>query len=85
MCKKGLAHASGTKTSSMHDDNRSSACVKLRTINRYDGLAGSPHGIDILTLLRNGTKTGNRPVIIDLATPAGFDPHNFEAYFAKSF
>jgi len=85
MCRSRLAHASSTGTSSMHDNNRSSACLISRKINRYDRLAGSPPGIDILTLLQKGTKTGNRHVIIDLATPVGFDPHNFEAYFPKPF
>jgi len=36
MCRKVLARPSGTGTSSMHDDNRSSACLKSRKINRYD-------------------------------------------------
>jgi len=33
MCRKVLAHPSGTGTSSMHDHNRSSACLKSRKIN----------------------------------------------------
>jgi len=85
MCRKELAHASGTGTSSMHDHNRSSACLKSRKINGYDGRAGSPLGIDVLTLLQKGTKTGNRRRIIDLATPAGFNQHDFEQYFLKVF
>jgi len=85
MCRKVLAHPSGTGTSSMHDHNRSSACLKSRKINGYDGQAGSPLGIDVLTLLQKGTKTCNRRRIIDLATPAGFNPHAFEEYFLKAF
>jgi len=85
MCRKVLAHPSGTGTSSMHDNNRSSACLKSRKINGYDGWAGSPLGIDVLTLLEKGTKTGNRRRIIDLATPAGFSQHDFEEYFLKAF
>jgi len=73
-----LAHPSGTGTSSIHDHNRSSACLKSRKINGYDGRAGSRLGIDVLTLLQKGTKTGNRRRIIDLATPAGFNQHDFE-------
>jgi len=85
MCRKVLAHPSGTGTSSIHDDNRSSACLKSRKINGYDEQAGSPLGIDILTLLQKGTKRGNRRRIIDLATPAGFNQHDFEEYFLKVF
>jgi len=85
MCRKVLAHPSGTGTSSMHDHNRSSACLKSRKINGYDGLAGSPLGIDVLTLLQKVTKTGNRRRIIILATPAGFKQHDFEEYFLKAF
>jgi len=85
MCRKVLAHRSGTGTSSMHDHNRSSACLKSRMMNRYNGLAGSPLGIEVLTLLQKGTKTGNSHRIIDLATPAGFDQHDFEEYFLKAF
>jgi len=85
VCRKVLAHPSGTGTSSMHDHNRSSACLKSRKINGYDGRAGSPPGIDVLTLLQKGTKTGNRRRIIDLATPAGFNQHDFEEYFLKAF
>ena len=84
MSRKVLAHPSGTGTSSMHDHNRSSACLKSRKINGYDGRAGSPLGIDVLTLLQKGTKTGNRRRIIDLATPAGFNQHDFEEYFLKA-
>jgi len=72
-CRKVLAYPSGTGTSPMHDHNRSSASLKSRKINTYDGRAGSPLGIDILTLLQKGTNTGNRLRIIDLATPAGFN------------
>jgi len=85
MCRKLLAHPSGTGTSSMHDHNRSSTCPKSRKINRYEGLAGSPLGLDVLTLLHKGTKTGIRRRIIDLATPAGFNQDDFEAYFLKAF
>ena len=84
MCRKVLAHPSGTGTSSMHDHNRSSSCLKSRKINGYDGRGGSPLGIDLLTLLQKGTKTGNRRRIFDLATPAGFNQHNFEEYFLKA-
>jgi len=77
MCRKVLAHPSGTGSSSMHDHNRSSACRQSRKINRYDGRAGSPLGIDVLTRLQKGTKPGNRRRIIDLATPAGFNHHDF--------
>jgi len=85
MCRKVLAHPSGTGTSSMHDHNRSSACLKSRKINGYEGWAGSPLGINVLTLWQKGTKTGNRRRIIDLATPAGFNQHDFEEYFPKAF
>jgi len=85
MCRKVLAHPSGTGTSSMHDHNRFSACLKSRKINAYDGRAGSPLGRDVLTLLQKGTKTGNRHRIIDLATPAGFNQHDFEEYFLQAF
>ena len=85
MCRKVLAHSSSTGSSLMHDHNRSSACLKSRKINRYDGRAGSPLGIDIPTLLQKGTKTGNRCRIIDLATPAGFNQHDFEECFLKVF
>jgi len=85
MCRKVLAHPSGTGTSSMHDDNRSSACLKSRKINGYDAGAGSPLGIDVLTLLQKGTKTGNRSKTIDQATTAGFNQHDFEEYFLKGF
>jgi len=85
MCRKVLAHPSGRGTSSMHDYNKSSACLKLRMINGYDGRAGSPLGMDLLTLLQKGTKIGNRRRIIDLATPAGFNQHDFEEYFLKAF
>ena len=56
MGRKVLAHPSGTGTSSIHDYNRSSACLKSGKINRYDGRAGSPLGIDILTQLQKGLK-----------------------------
>jgi len=69
----------------MHDHNRSSACLKSRKINGYDGPAGSPLGIDFLTLLQKGTKTGNRRRIIDLAIPAGFKQHDCEEYCLKAF
>jgi len=85
MCRKVLAYPSGTGTSSMHDDNRCSACLKSRKINGYDGRAGRPLGIQVLTLLQKGTKTRNRRRIIDLATPAGFNQHDFEEYFRKAF
>ena len=85
MYRKVLAHPSGTGTSSMHDHNRSSACLQSRKNNRYDGRAGSPLSIDVLTLLQKGTKPGNRRRIIDLATPAGFNQHDFEEYFLKAF
>jgi len=85
LCRKVLAHPSGMGTSSMHDHNRWSACLKSRKINGYDRRAGIPLGIDVLTLLQKGTKTGNRRRIIDLATPAGFNQHDFEEYFLKAF
>jgi len=69
----------------MHDHNRSSACLKSRKINGYHGLPGSGLGIDVLTLLQKGTKTGNRSWIIDLATPAEFNQHDIEEYFLKAF
>jgi len=78
MCRKVLAHPSGTGTSSMHDHNRSSACLKSRKIKGFDSRAGSPHTTDDLTLLQKGMKTGNRRRIIDLATPTGFNQHDFE-------
>ena len=84
MCRKVRAHPSGTGTSSMHDNNRSTACLKSRKITAYQRRAGSPLGINIPTLLQKGTKTGNRRRIIDLATPAGFNPHDFEEYFLKA-
>jgi len=46
--------------------------------NEVYGQAGSPLGIDILTLLQKGTKTGNSWRNIDLATAGGFNPHDFE-------
>ena len=85
MCRKVLAHPSGTGTSSMHDHKRSSACLKSSKIKGYDGRARSPRGIDLLTLFQKGTKAGNRCRIIDLATPAGFHQHDFEEYFLKAF
>jgi len=78
MCRKVLADSSGTGTSSIHDHNRSSACLKSRKINGYDRRAGSPLRINVLTQLQKGTKSGNRRRIIDLATPAGFNQHDFE-------
>jgi len=84
MCRKVLAHPSGTGTSLMHDHNRSTACLKSRKINGYDGRAGSPLAIDVLTLLQKVTKTGNRCRIIDLATPAGFKQHDFKESFLKA-
>jgi len=85
MCRKVLAYRSGTGTSSIHDHNRSSACLKSRNINRYDGRAGRLLGIDGRTLLQKGTKTRNMCRIINLATPAGFNQHDFEEYFPKVF
>jgi len=85
MCREVLAHPSGTGTSLMQDHNRSAACLKSRKINGYDRRAGSQLGIDVLTLLQKETKTGNRSRIIDLATPAGFNQHDFEEYFLKTF
>jgi len=85
MCRKVLAHPSGTGTSSMHDHNRSSAWLKSRKITGYDGRAGSPVGRAVLTLLQKGTKTRNRRRFIDLATSAGFHQHDFEEYFLKAF
>jgi len=85
MCRNVLAHPSGTGTSSMHDHNRSSSCLKSRKINGYDGLAGSPLGIDVLTPLQQVTRTGTRRRIIDLATPAGFNQHDFKEYFLTAF
>jgi len=69
----------------MHDHNRSFACLKSRKINGFDRPARSPLRIIILTLLQKATKTGNRRRIIDLATPAGFNQHNFKEYFLKAF
>jgi len=68
LCRKVLARPSGTGTSLIHDHNRSSACLKSRKINGYDGGAGSLLGIGVLTRLQNRTKTGNRLRIIDVAT-----------------
>ena len=85
MCRKVQAHPSGTGTSLVHDHNRSSACLKWRNNNGYDGRAGSPLGIDFLTLLQKRTKNGNRRKIIDLAIPAGFKQHDYEEYFLKAF
>jgi len=82
MCRKDLAHPSGMGTSAMHDHYRSSGCLKARKINGYDRRAGSAL-IDPLTLLQKGSKTGNRHWIIDLATPPGFNQHDFEEYFLK--
>jgi len=85
MCRKVLAHPSGMGTSSMHHHKRSSACLKSRKINGYDGRARSPRGIDVLTLFQKETKTGNRRRIIDLATPARFNQHDFEEFFLKAY
>jgi len=85
MCRKVLAHPSGTGTSSMHDHNMSSACPKARKINRYHGWAWTPLGIEVLTLLQKGTGTGNKRRIIDLATRGGFNQHDFDEYFLKVF
>jgi len=85
MCRKVLAHPSGMGTSSMHDHNKSSACLKSRKINGYDGRAGRPPGIDVLTVLQKRTKSRNRRRIIDLATPVGFKQHDCEEYFQKAF
>ena len=70
MCRKDLAHPSGTGASLIHDNNKSTDCLKPRKINRYDGWARSPLGIYVLMLLQKGPITGNRGRIIDLATPA---------------
>jgi len=78
MCRKVLAHPSGTGTSSMHDHNRSSACQKSRKFHAYETQTGSPGSTDVLTLLQRGTKAVNRRRIIDLATPAGFNQRDFE-------
>jgi len=85
MCRKVLAHPSHSGTSSRHDHNWSSACLKSRMSNRYDGRTGSSLGIDVLRLFQKGTKTRNRCRIIDLATPTGFNQHDFEEYFLKAF
>jgi len=85
MCRTVLAHASGTGTSLIHDYNRSSTCVKAREITRYDGRARRLLGIDVLTLLQKVPETRNRPRIIDLATPAGFNQHDFKEFFLKAF
>jgi len=42
MCRKVLAHPSGTGTSSMHDHNRSSPCQKSRKFHGYETQTGSP-------------------------------------------
>jgi len=39
MCRQVLGHQSGTGTSSMHDHNRSSACLKSKMITGYGGRA----------------------------------------------
>jgi len=85
MCRKVLAHPSGTGTSSMDDHNRSSACQKSRKFHRYKTQTGSPCSTDVLTLLQRGTKTGNRHRIINLATPAGFNQRDFKEYTLKAF
>jgi len=69
----------------MHDHTRSWACLISTKIPRYDERAGSPPGIYVLTLLHKVTKTGNRPGSINLATPAGFNPHDFKEYSLKLF
>jgi len=83
--QKGPSSPKWHGTSSMYDHKRSSAVLKSRKINGYDGRAGSPLGMDVLTLLQKGTKTGNRRRIIDLATRAGFNQHDFEECFLKAF
>jgi len=85
MCRKVLAHLSGTGSSSMQDHNRSAACLKSRKINGYDGRAGSPLPIDGHRLVQKGTKTGNTSKILDLATPAGCNQHDCEESFLKVF
>ena len=85
MCRKVLAHRSGTGTSSIHDHNRSSACLKSGKINGFDAWGGTPCATDIPTPWHKGTKTGNKGKIINLATPAGFNQHNFKEYFLKAF
>jgi len=85
MCRKVLAHPTHSGTSSMHDHNWSFACLKSRISNRYDGRTGSSLGIAVLRLFQKGTKTGNLCRIIDLATQAGFNQHDFEEYFLKAF
>ena len=85
ICRKVLAHPSGTGTSSMHDHNKSSACQKSRKFNGFDAGSSPASGTDVLTLLQKGTKTGNRRRIIDLETPMEFKQHIFEEYFLKAF
>ena len=53
LCRKVLAHPGSTGTSSMHDHNRSSACLKSGRINRYDWRAGSPLAIAVPTRIGN--------------------------------
>ena len=83
ICRKVLAHPSGTGTRSMHDHKQSAACQKSRKFNGFD--SGGSCALDVLELLRKGTKTGNRRKIIDLVTPAGFHQQDFEEYFLKAF
>jgi len=85
MYRKVLAHPSGMGPSWIPYHNRSSTSLKSRKIYGYDGRARSPLGIDVLTLLEKGTKTGNRHRIINLATRAGFKQHDFEESFLKAF
>ena len=83
ICRKVLAHPSGTGTSSMHDHSKSLACMKARRFKRFN-TRGSQSS-DILMMLQKGTKTGNRRKIIDLTIPVGFDQQLFEESFLKAF
>ena len=83
ICRKVLAHPSGTGTSSMHDHSKFLACTKARRFKGFD-TRGSQSS-DVLMMLQKGTKTGNRRKIIDLTTPVGFDQQLFEEYFLKAF
>ena len=83
ICRRVLAHPIGRGTSSMHDNNQSVACQKSRKFNGFD--SGGSCALDVLELLRKGTKTGNKCKIIDLVTPAGFHQQDFEEYFLKAF
>ena len=67
----------------MHDHNQSAACQKSRKFNGFD--SGGSCALDVLELLRKGTKTGNRRKIIDLVTPARFHQQDFDEYFLKAF